>query len=207
MHDRREFKTILGENLNAAFSPATALVCFVAIVIAVVGGPFGTFEAMSTSQRVVFWVLIILASALVGYTVRALATLLIGHERPVAFDMTAIALMTLIFSPAVWVISQGFDRATGVAVPPLGWIYMYVFVMALGVFVVRRLIPGIEPYDYPFLRDEGGSLPATAQVVEPRLMRRLTWGGSGHHPETFGPGSSCRDCHKRGRAKPAHAPD
>ncbi|MEO1138626.1 MAG: LytTR family DNA-binding domain-containing protein [Pseudomonadota bacterium] len=174
MPDHKEFKSILSENMTHAFSRATALVCMVAIAIAVIGGPFGTFETMTTPLRTLFWIVIISVSVLIGYSVRALTMVLVGQDKPLAFDVTAILLMTLIFAPTVWLIGQVFDRAAGATVPPLNSIYLYVFVVSLGVFVVRRLTPGIEPYNYAFLSDEAGSLPAEAEQIEPRLMRRLS---------------------------------
>ena len=179
MSDRKDLRTSLTENLRAAVSPTTVLVGLLATIIAVIGGPFGTFEAMEVPQRTLFGAVIIAVSVLVGYTVRALAMTLVGQNRPLVFDAVAVALMTLIFAPTVWLISQGFQDATGVQVPPIKLIYLYVFVVSLGVFGLRRLIPGVETHRYPFLDDEQGGFPANGaeadvQEAEPRLMRRLS---------------------------------
>ena len=175
MFNRKEFKTSLSENFRSALSPATGVVCGLAILIAVVAGPFGTFEAMGLGQRTVFWALIILVSVFVGYTVRALTTVLVGTEKPVLFDAVAVCLMTLVFGPTVWLISLVFDGQNGVQMPPTPLIYLYVFVVSLAVFVIRRLLPGVEERSYGFLDDEDGGAPALAETKpEPRLLRRLS---------------------------------
>ena len=174
MFDKEDLKESFSENMQAAFSPATALVCFVATLIAVIGGPFGTFEAMDISQRTLFWGIVICVSAFVGYSVRAITLCLVGQDRPLLFDLVAVFVMTLIFAPTVWLISQGFNRANGVEAPPIDKMYLYVFVITLGVFVIRRLIPGIEPRTYTFIKSEEGGMPNFDFESEPRLLRRLS---------------------------------
>lgn len=155
------------------------------MLIAVVAGPFGTFEAMDFGQRAIFWGVIISVSIVMGYTMRGVAMLIVGHGRPLLFDLVATIGMTLVFSPIVWVFSIFFSRATGVGMPSPLQLTLYVFVISFGVYVLRRLVPGIEPTTYPFLQQESGSVTFTETetetetdtdtetLAEPRLMRRL----------------------------------
>jgi hypothetical protein len=172
MIDKDALRSCIAENARAIFSAATGVVWALAMLIAVVAGPFGTFEAMTVEQRAVFWGVIISISVVFGYTMRGLACLLVGHDQPMLFDLVATMGMTLLFSPVVFVFSVFFSHLTGVEMPSTTQLVFYVFVISLGVYVLRRLVPGIEPTTYTFLQQESGSVDLP-ESSEPRLLRRL----------------------------------
>ena len=172
MLDRDYVRESFAENAKSVFSPLTAVIWLLAIVTAVVSGPFGTLESMGVSTRTVFWVLIVSVSILIGYSARFIATLLVGHEKPVLFDFVAIGFMTVVFAPIVWLIGQGVGTEGGFVMPSITMVFVYVFTMTATVFILRRLIPGIEARHYSFWNDETASAPAEDRT--PRLMRRLS---------------------------------
>lgn len=180
-----------------AFSPQTLAVWISAIVIAVVAGPFGTFEAMSPLKRALYWGAVVSASVFFGYTVRAVAHAVVGPGRPALFDAFGVTIMTLVFAPVVWVMARVAGGGAGRTPPSLAQVFFYVFLVTGVICVVRRLIPGIEPETYRFLSPEppGGTppddppvdMPAPAEAVpqeaaalaRPRIMRRLPPGARG----------------------------
>lgn len=170
MFIREELRRSFSNFFATIFSPMTLAIWAVAIVIAVVAGPFGTLGAMDPALRFLFWGIVISASILLGYIVRAVAMLLAGPDRPELFDLVAIGSMTLVFTPLVWTIGLGFDRASGVAVPPFWRVGLYVFVMTASVFLLRRILPGFEARAYGIVarKKPGPHRP------EPRLLRRLS---------------------------------
>ena len=174
MFDRHEIKVAVAENLNALFSLSTALVWCLSVLIATVAGPFGTFEAMGLIERTLFWGVIASLSIGIGYAMRALAMVSVGHHRPALFDLVATLGMTLVFSPVLWVVSSLFSRVSGVWMPGFGRMTLYVLVVAFGAYVLRRLVPGIEPTTYSFLMHEAGAVPDSQDMTQPRLLRRLS---------------------------------
>jgi len=170
MFNRDEFKNSFSETFRSLLSPMTLVVWAVSIVIAAVAGPFGTFGAMGPALRLLFWVIVISASILLGYTVRAVALFLVGSDRPELFDLIAICTMTLVFTPLVWTIGLVFDWVGVIAVPAFWRVGLYVFVMTVAVFLLRRMLPGFETRGYgTFTAKQPG-----ARAEEPRLLRRLS---------------------------------
>lgn len=165
-------RSFLREAYGTMYAPPTLAVWFSAIVVAVVAGPFGTLEALTTGQRTVFWGATVSVSVFLGYTVRAVAAALIGHDRPGLFDTVSVGLMTVVFAPFVWVLA----RAVGDDAPAFAPLLADVFVVTAAVMMVRRLTPGIEPRPYRFFQPEAAPArvtDATSEPVSPRLSRRL----------------------------------
>ena len=171
MFQREKLKSEFSENLRAMFSTPTLAVAVAAFILFVLAGPFGTFKDLALGPRALFWGLVVSVSVLTGYISRAVATLAVGHERPAWFDAVALGVMTLLLSPAVWIIGRMFEPVFVVKMASFLEIFLCVLSVALIVFVLRRLIPGFKPRSYPFIASEDGALSTGLEA--PRLLRRL----------------------------------
>ncbi len=183
-----QFITCEQQPVHTLGSRLTLFVWASAVIVAVVAGPFGTFEAMGVAERALYWFVVVSASVLVGYFVQALAVAFAGQDRPVLSDTLSIVLMTGAFAPVVWFISKWFESVSD---PMLGQMYLYVFVIVVFVVIMRRLIFGSAQETTPEAEVAAVSLP-TEPMPQPRLLRRLKpemqgeilrLQGSGHHVE------------------------
>jgi hypothetical protein len=161
----------------------TGLIWACAVLVSVVAGPFGTMDLLDLKSRFVFWGVVVTVSVVAGYLVRAVAFTVFRPDRRIAQEMLVIALLVALLSPAIWWIAQSFPAVTGANTARLGFIALYVFIIALSVIVLRYLIPEMEPGALRFLSGEDGEMlpDGTArQSPQPRLVRRL-------EPEVAGP--------------------
>lgn len=158
----------LAEAFSGLWSPFTVFVWAAFIVLATVAGPFGTFEAMTPGVRFLFWSAVVSSGVVVGYAVRALTMVFVRPEQSPQFDVLAVLLMTVIFTPILIVVSAVATRLSGVHAPPYPLMALYVFVTSAVVFGLRRFAPGFEP------RGAAADAPETPrQAPEPRLLRRV----------------------------------
>lgn len=175
--------------------PVTLVACMVVSVIAVVSGPFGTYEYLSLWERVVFWTVITFGSTLSAYVLRRFALQVVSKDRPVMYELIVTGLMVLVVTPLVvtmmWLFAPGVCGPTSC----IGRIGLYVALIAGAIFMLRRVIPGFEDMMF-FARDEAGGLrlvapspmptaevylasPPTVPRQAPRLYRRLPAAESG----------------------------
>ena len=155
---------------NGLLAPFTIFVWASLILFATIAGPFGTLEAMSPLLRLVFWGLVVTASVVVGYGVRGVTTLLVAPDRTPRFDVLAVILMTLAFTPVLAVLSAIVTAYSGVEAPGLPRLALYVFVTSAVIFGVRRLAPGFEPSSHTRTAPR---MAVPERIAEPRLLRRL----------------------------------
>lgn len=154
------------------FSPTTGSVWAVASALAVVAGPFGTYEAMSGLQRATYWPLIIALSLCIAYFGRALVTHLVPGESQALRELCAGAFLTAFFAPMIWVLNL---RVYGVAKDSVSFIEIAssVMLVALGVSLFRFAL-GFEARSGPAEQAE----PEAAEAL-PRFAARLTdWTGA-----------------------------
>ncbi len=161
--ERRVFR----ETYARIFSPLTLTIWAMGWCAASIAGPFGTFEAMSLPVRLLFWFCVLVLATVAGYGARALAYVLVGPEKPVYFDMIAVAATVLVVTPAILLVGGVVERTAGAAVPSVPLVALYVLVVAMPIFVLRRMIPGFERHRY-LVQWLGDPLEG-----QPRLMRRL----------------------------------
>ena len=178
MFDRNAFIISFSETFRTFFSPLTVFIWAAAIVVGVVAGPFGTLSAMGVALRVVFWGVVVTKAVTLGYASRATALALIGPDRPALFDFVAVFLMSVVFTPLIWLTGTVVQYMHGVEMPPMGLLFAYVFIVAGTVFILRRLIPGIEARGYHFFGGHTSEVSVETQPVletrpKPRLCRRL----------------------------------
>lgn len=168
MTSQTSIKSSFAQTFSTFFSHLTIFICVSGVVVATVAGPFGTFEAMSLSERASFWVITVPVSIAIGYSARAIALVLVPPDRPYVLDTVAVAFMTVVFGPMAWGIAKGFEQTGDAEVPDVGWFFLYVFVVTAAVFLIRRALPGIEP--------DGFQAPSepTVEAGQPRLLKRLS---------------------------------
>lgn len=169
--------------------PVTLVVCSVVSIIAVVSGPFGTYEYLTLAERVVFWTAITFGSTLAAYVLRRFAVRVVSKKRPVAYELMVTGLMVLAVTPMVlgmmWIFAPGVCGGASC----VGRIGLYVGLIAGAIFMLRRVVPGFEDLLF-FVRDETGGLrfvapsplpvgdvlpvgPEPDSCPMPRLFRRL----------------------------------
>lgn len=160
----KEMGVKLKDFLTALLAPtpiAIWVICSLAVSLA---GPFGTFDDLNYVQRLEFWSAIIGVSIVLGGVARILSRSVFRDDQPVKQDVAAILAMTAMFSPVLLVLAVTFVPRYQSVWPDIGRMVVYVFLISTAVFVVRRLLPGIEPVSYRKENTPG---------EPPRLLRRL----------------------------------
>ncbi|MCZ4352102.1 LytTR family DNA-binding domain-containing protein [Roseovarius aestuarii] len=158
---------LLRDSYRRVCAPLTIVIAVTVWILASVGGPFGTFEAMSLFVRAWFWGLIVVSAVFIGYGARAMALLSFEPSRMVLCDVVATLIMTVTLAPVVWGIGTIVQSVSNAPVPPISLVLIYIFVTSAPIFALRRFMPGFEPYGYfldTALSDSEG---------EPRLLQRL----------------------------------
>ena len=168
-----EFGKSFRETYATILSPLTLFLGLIITVVTIIAAPFGTATVMSVEGRVVYWVLVVTASIILGYAARATSMAVVGPRRPILFDAVAVLLMTAVMTPLV-VVLRHLCSLPGVEPvnSPLSTL-THVFLVAVGVFVLRRLLPGLESGGYARPFGRSGPEPRAPEVQEARLLRRL----------------------------------
>ncbi|MFD1508762.1 LytTR family DNA-binding domain-containing protein [Lacimonas salitolerans] len=171
--------------------PVTLDVCVVVTVLAVISGPFGTYEYLTLTERCLYWGAITFGSTMAAYVLRRLALQVVPKDRPVLYELVVTGLMVVVVTPMVLVLTHVFMPGLCGGSGCFGRISVYVALIAGAIFVLRRVIPGFEELLF-FVRDEAGGLrvlapspvpvgdaPLAEASPRPRLYRRLPDGETG----------------------------
>lgn len=154
-------------------------------VLAAAAGPFGTYASHSFGQRLVFWGIVIFVSTLFGMTLRYLAERIVPADYPLGRDGLLVVLMSLVFTPFVWLLAVQMSPTPGTGTPNYGRTMVFVGLISVAVCMARRVIEhnfgpaaqlpaeaGAKPVPErpadPVAATEPGSEPDL-----PRLRRRL----------------------------------
>lgn len=167
MHMSEHNRSVFRESFSRILSPLTLSIWAMGWLAASIAGPFGTFEAMAFPVRLIFWFFVTVLATLAGYFARGLAYVLVGPEKPIHFDLVAVATVVAIVTPVILIVGGAVERVAGAEVPPIHLIALFISVVAGPIFVLRRMIPGFERrrYSYQWFGD-----PLEGQ---PRILRRL----------------------------------
>ena len=164
-----KYVSAFADTFRTILSPLTVFIWLTCIILAVLSGPFGTYDGMDWPTRTIYWFCIVSAAIVFGYTARALAVAVVGSSRPILFDMSASLFMAFVFGPLVWALRVSFQpEAMGVEAQ-IGKVMINTFMIAAGVFVLRRQICDTEPGGYLWPADRRPDV----NRLHPRLMRRL----------------------------------
>lgn len=149
---------------RAFFSLRVLVIVICAIVFAVLAGPFGTLNYMTTLERTILWAPLISVSVLFGWATTVVTQVFLEGRHPVLYEMVAVSLMTATFAPCVWFYVKWIDPDVGnLARDPLE-VATYVLFVVGAVSVVRHAVLAWRPEV-----DDPAALPAQ----EPRLFQRL----------------------------------
>ena len=137
-------------------------------------GPFGTYASMGFGARLVFWGVVIVSSTLVAQMLRQLSERLVPAGQPWRQDGLMVLLMSLVFTPVVWLTELAVLSPSGRMPPPVLTIMSYVASISLVICVMRRVVR----HSLTGALEETAELPTQeaapdAPGAEPRLMRRL----------------------------------
>lgn len=143
-------------------------------LVVAAAGPFGTYVSFSFAARLAFWGTIIVASGLVGTSLRGLAERVLPADRPISRDALVIVLMSLIFTPFVCLLSARMSGQSGITMAGFLRTMSFVALVSLGISISRRLIALVfaPPPERPVVPEPDAELP--------RLARRLPSGFDGN---------------------------
>lgn len=147
-----------------SWTPFNLALWTILAVALTIGGPFGTYETVDIGTRLVYWMLVVPISALIGFQVSYLVRMTWPSLPLVVSDLSSSLGITIIFAPIVWLLTHAMLVIPGEEDPTLLRMGVYVFVISMGIVTARRLVPGIEQRNY---------LPRTHDSKRPRLLRRV----------------------------------
>jgi len=158
--------------------PRLAIWAVIAVSLALTG-PFGTFNSLTLAERLFYWSAIVVVSAILGRVCNLIAIRVAGPDHPLRSGVLMVILMTLAFTPLLWLFSI---RMIGDAMFSADWLQaLAVTVAAVSavVMVTRHALPrrttGAEEGQPP--HDRTASFGATPLPAEPaRFARRLPIG-------------------------------
>ena len=160
----------------AAKNTLTLRCLFIWIFCAVLltyAGPFGTHREYPLWKMFPYWLLVAAISSFVGNFALSFCRSHIAPQKPFQIDIASAALMSVLFAPLLFGLTQGLliqDLSRG---PTISTFLSYAFPVAFAVYGVRRLLPGLERYGYIDISD-----PVPKDIARPRLIRRLPDGNN-----------------------------
>lgn len=165
----REMLRAVVARLGRIAKSLLSLAIFVGLTaVATVAEPFGTQGALSLLPRALYWAVVVGGSIFAGAMIDEIA---IWLARPFAAWVAILigtGLMTLVYSPFVFVMSQVFFSGDAPSASKFAETMAYVFVPTLTVFlVVHTLRPHLRPVE-----EEVPAEP-TPLTDAPRLTNRL----------------------------------
>lgn len=148
----------------SAMKPFNVALWIILAVVLSVAGPFGTFESMTFGGRLVYWGVVVVVSAMLGYHAAHISRYVLPRGQPLLRDLIATALMAGTFGPFNLFLTHAMLTPTADPGPGLFEMMGYVAAITLAILTGRRLIPGMEELNY---------LPRGHDSNRPRLLRRL----------------------------------
>lgn len=146
--------------------------------VAVLSGPFGTFDLMQPMELAVFWTTSVGASIVLAVYIRYLLEPYQTGWHVWQRELTNVAVFALVFTPALLVVSRWSFELEPEDLPS-GQIFLWVCLIALTVATVRQIVTQAHPPEAPPVRPRlADRLPADAAPVS-----RLTV--TDHYVEVF----------------------
>ena len=167
------------DTYKTLFSKLTLSIWAVTSLLAVLPGPFGTFEAMSWTQLAIYWTSITTSSILLGYFAFALTRCVLGYEETTVSRMLTGVLGTLFISTDVYALSHwvyGFSNEGPSYFSLLGLVGFVFFSVILGRFMFTQAVVKTADENRPLPIQIVVPAPAE-KPCEPRLFKRLPFGG------------------------------
>jgi hypothetical protein len=155
------------DTFSLLFTSVTFYVWTATLVFAVVAGPFGSYDTMSWPVRAAYWAAVITAAFVIGFAARASMRALLAGRHPALFDLGASFLVGIVLGPVIWLLRGWMDPVLSPEDLSVIKITLNSFLIACGVFVVRRQIGAEAPTSY-------WSQPEPDTPAQTRLHRRLS---------------------------------
>lgn len=138
------------------------LVCWVCVSLAAAyAGPFGTFNSMSFSERLVFWTLAIGTSIVLSLGIASF----VADQRPdlsaLRRDMAVLPTFSALYAPVLWYLIHTMSHDHGVPMTVLE-LFGVVLLIGLSIALVREVLTLERPDLAPISLDDA-----------PRLVERL----------------------------------
>lgn len=153
-----EFRRNMFESAVAFTSRNTISIWLTGCLIAVVAGPFGTFQTMGVGLRLAYWGTVITSGLAIGALMNAVFMTLCRGWHPLWIDLKTSAFVTTLLAPVIFVLRAGLDPVLTRADLSLGSIWVNTLVFVAPILFLRRQIA------------ETGRAPGPPRA---RLMRRL----------------------------------
>lgn len=162
-----ELRNILSATYSRLYSPFTLFILCSSCLVAVLAGPFGTYEHLTIQGRALYWGGIALSGTVIGFGVRAVLLWWTGRESSYGFCLLAAFVLTIIFAPMVigWRMVM-MRYSPGLSVSP-SLIIFNTFVISAAIFTMRMLL---MPPDAAADELEG---EMRGDNIAARLVRRL----------------------------------
>jgi len=159
-------------------APVTLVAGLAASVVLALAGPFGTYGDMPPAGRLGYWGLIVFASIPFGYASRYASAILLPRTSALSVVVLPSLLMTLVYTPVLFVIVRYLGAADGGAMELALWLTWLVLVVAVCVNGVRWAMGRTATADLMRLAGarstDGAPLePAPAIWAAPRIVARL----------------------------------
>lgn len=164
---RRHF----ADTFSRLISSVTFCIWAASLGIAVLAGPFGSYDTMSWPLRTAYWSAVITVAILIGFAARAIMRALLSERHPALFDLAASFLVGIVLGPVVWVLRGWMDPVLGPEDLSMISITLNSFLIACGIFVLRRQIGAEEPATY---WAQPRPAPEPEMPAQTRLHRRLS---------------------------------
>ena len=171
------------ETYKTLFSKLTLSIWVVVTLLAVLSGPFGTFEEMTSSQLAIYWTSVTTSSIFLGYLAYALTRCVLGFEETTLSRMMTGTLGTFFIATDVYALSHwvyGFAEGPSY-LSLLGWVGFVFFSVLLGRFMFAQAVEKNAQENRPSPIQIVVPAPTKTQA-EPRLFQRLP---SGAHDRVY----------------------
>lgn len=130
-------------------------------------GPFGSYADHGFLKRLVYWTLVTAASIVIGRACSLVVRRLLPKKRLMLEMLLLTGLMTVFFTPPLWLMTQWFTASSALEGPKLLKMGYYVAAISLCVGLLRQLVSELQRAGYL------GSRAANLSE-RPRLIRRLS---------------------------------
>lgn len=160
------------QTLRAALRPVPLLVWALGTLLAVLTGPFGTFDKMGLGLRVLYWVPVTGSGMVFGYLGWALARLLLRPGPNWLADGLTAVLAAAMLSPAIWLLRGMLDPVWTHSDLRIAQIMLNSFGVYIAVLILCQLV-GRSPAQPRAARTAESRKPPEAPP-QPRLARRLS---------------------------------
>lgn len=144
-----EFRQNMAKTVTALSSRLTLSIWLTACVVAVVAGPFGTFQTMGIGLRLLYWGSVITTGLAIGAVINAMFLTVCQDWHPLWIDLKASLVITTLLAPLIFVLRAGLDPMLTRADLAPGSIWVNTALFVAPIFFLRRQIAAIYDPDEP----------------------------------------------------------